>query len=217
MEENKIKNTASVEIELCDEIHTIESNQVEADVVNIRVEKEQSCGKVFVGGKIKYTVKIISECGEVTDLLFKDVFDECTKYVEGSFEINGDKETPDIDDNVLTFKIDKIESCDTITITFEVEVTDECCHCQRPDPERSRQPVTRSTISRFERVITGTGIRGATISVKFPDGEIRDTTVNFLGAWTVFVPGNLFAGDVITVVQIEPNKQPSDPISVTVI
>jgi len=218
MEENKIKNHATVEIELCDEKHVIESNTIEAEAVSIKLEKEQSCSQVMVGGKIKYTVKIINECGaEVHDLLFKDTCDECTKFVEGSFMVGEHHVTPEIHDHTLSYKIDKLESCDTITITFEVEATEACCKCHPcPDPDKSAKPSTRSSISRFERYVTGTGVRGATVYVTFPGDVVRSSTVSFLRAWSVRVPETLSAGDVITVVQVEPGKKPSDPVTITV-
>ena len=92
MEEKKIINSAGVDIELCDGTHTIKSNSVEAEAINIKLIKEQSCPKVLVGETLKYTVKIINECGsEVHDLIFKDTFDNCTKYVEGSFTVDPEK------------------------------------------------------------------------------------------------------------------------------
>jgi len=217
MEENKIINKASVDIELCDMMRTIDSNTVEAEAINIKVVKEQSCDKVLVGENLKYTVKIINECGPVVhDLLFKDTFDECTKLVEGSFTVDDHPETPDVHENTLSFWIDKLESCDIITITFEVKVTEECCRRSCPEPEKSRTPITRTTISRFERVIVGTGVRGATVYATFPGSVVRSAVVNLLGAWLIAVPGSLSAGNVITVVQVEPGKAPSDPVFVTV-
>ena len=217
MEKSKIINTAGVEIELCDGKHTIESNTVEAEAVNIKVEKEQSCDKVLVGEKLKYTVLIINECGtEVHDLLFRDTFDECTIFVKGSFTVNGKPETPDVYGNKLAFRIEKLESCETITITFEVEVTEDCCKCKHPEPEKSREPFTRTAISRFERVIVGTGIRGATVFATFPGGAVGSSVVGSFGTWSISVIGSLSAGDIITVVQTEAGKDPSSPVFITV-
>ena len=218
MAENKIINQAGVDIELCDGTHTIESNIVEAEPIHIRVEKEQSCDRVLVGEKIQYTVKVINECGpEVHDLLFKDALDECTRFVEGSFMVDDHPETPELLVNTLTFVIDTLESCDMVTIAFEVEVTAECCHCNRPEPEQSRTPTTRTTISRFERVIAGTGVRGATVYATFSGDVVRSAVVNLLGAWSIQVPDSLSAGDTIIVVQVEPGKEPSDPVIVKVV
>jgi len=143
--------------------------------------------------------------------------DECTIFVEGSFTVDGNPKTPEVHDNTLVFLIDKLERCDTITITFEAEVTKACCKCNRPEPEKSREPVTRTTISRFEPFIVGTGIRGATIIAIFPGNVERSTTVNLLGAWSIRVPVSLSAGQTITVFQVEPGKEPSNPVTVRVI
>lgn len=217
MEENKIRNQSSIRIELCDGEHTIESNIVEVEPIDIKVIKEQSCNKALVGDKIKYTVKIINECGaETHDLLFKDVLNECLRFIDGSFTVNEHPETPEIHDNTLTFTIETLESCETITITFEVEVTEDCCTCNRPEPETSRTPVTRTSISRFERVLAGTGIRGATVYATFPGGIVRSAIVNIFGTWSITIPIGLSARDTITVVQVESGKEPSDSVSVRV-
>ena len=216
MKENKIINRASLEVELCDHTHIIESNPVEAEAINIKVEKTQSCDKVLVGGVIKYTIKIISECGEAEDLLFKDIIDDCTRFVDDSFTVNGKREKPNVKDNILTFKIDKLESCETITITFEVEVTKQCCSCH-PHPEKSKTPTTRLTVSRYERSLTGSGERGAIIHVKYPDGSTSSTSVNLLRSWTISLPLGMSSGDLIYIIQEEQGKAPSDTITVRVI
>jgi len=152
----------------------------------------------------------------VHDLLFKDTFDECTRFVEGSFMVNGHNETPEVHDNTITFEIETLESCDTITITFEVKVTEECCSCG-VEPEKSQVPNVIRPITRFNPVIFGTGVRGATVVVTFANGTQRSTVVGIAGSWSVNSTGLLSGGDVITVVQTESGKEPSDPVVITVL
>ena len=215
--ENKIINQASVEIEMHDGMHVIKSDLVEINPINIKVVKTANCDRVVVGGTIVYTIKIINECtSDVEDLLFKDVIDSCTEYVKDSFKVGDDYKTPDLDGDTLSYKIEKLESCDEVTIMFEVKVGEECGKCQ-PDPEKSAQPTVTRPITRFNTMITGGGVRGAMVTVTFDDDTERSTTVGLLRTWSVSSIGMLSSGDTIKIVQKEPGKKPSDPVYVTVV
>ena len=219
MEENKIINQSSIEVELCDGTHIIEGDIIEAEAVHIKIEREQSCGKALVGKNIKYTVKVINACGsEVDDIIFKNTFDKCTIFVEDSFYVDGDRETPEVVDNHLKFKLDTLGRGETITITFEVEVTEECSKCEPdPDPEKSAVPHVVTPVTRFNPLVFGTGVSGATVYATFANGVVRDDTVSALRSWSINSVGQLSAGDIITFIQVEHGKEPSDPVFVTVV
>jgi len=133
-EEHKIKNKASLNLELCGEEFEIESNETEAEKIKITVEKSQSCNFVLVGEKIKYTVKITNDsCVEIEDVVFKDELDDCVEFVAGSFTVDGKHVTPVIRDGVLKYTIPKLEPCQTVVITFEVKVEDCGSPCGKKD------------------------------------------------------------------------------------
>ena len=74
-------------------------------------------------------------------------------------------------------------------------------------------------ITEGDTKVTGKGEPGATIIVTFPsDDEKHEAKVNDDGDWSLDIPEGveLKAGDEITVVQIDGNKDPSDPITVIV-
>jgi uncharacterized repeat protein (TIGR01451 family) len=80
------------------------------------------------------------------------------------------------------------------------------------------KPPTVDEITRGDDTVTGTGVPGATITVTLPDGSTATGTVDSNGDWTVDLPSgtNLKTGDQVKVVQTELNKDPSDPVTVTV-
>ena len=73
-------------------------------------------------------------------------------------------------------------------------------------------------INEGDRRVTGNGKPGSRIIVTWPGGSKTETTVGSDGNWAIDVPGavNLKVNDVVTVVQIEPGKDPSVPAHVTV-
>lgn len=75
-------------------------------------------------------------------------------------------------------------------------------------------PPTIDSIQENAPIITGTGIPGSTITVKFPNGTETTAIVKLIGTWTVQVPGSeqpLMAGDVVTAYQTEVGKGISEP------
>lgn len=83
---------------------------------------------------------------------------------------------------------------------------------------KSEDPIV-DPITEGDREITGEGEPGATIEVEFPDGSKETTIVDEDGYWTVPVPDDvdLVEDDEITVIQTEPDKEPSDPVDETVV
>ena len=83
---------------------------------------------------------------------------------------------------------------------------------------KSDQP-TVDPITRDDSKVTGTGEPGSEIIVTLDDGTEIDTNVGADGKWTADIPAGKEpdTGDRITVVQIEPNKDPSDEVVVIVL
>ena len=121
--EKKITNAASIEIELCGEEQSIESNETEVDIINLEIKKEASCKYAFCGGTLGYTVTIKNDSDvKLEDLEFKDTLSDNTEYKAGSFKVNGAHKTPVINGKTISYEIDEIEADETIEITFEVKV-----------------------------------------------------------------------------------------------
>lgn len=122
-EECEIRNQACVELELCGKKRKLESNEVKAEIINIKITKEQSCGFVFKGDEVEYTIKICNESNvDLYDLEFKDNIAKSTEYEPGSFKVNGKKENPDVDDHTIEYEIPELKAKEEIVITFEVKV-----------------------------------------------------------------------------------------------
>ncbi|TDM37019.1 hypothetical protein ETI10_13680, partial [Macrococcoides goetzii] len=70
-----------------------------------------------------------------------------------------------------------------------------------------------------DAVITGTGVAGDTITVKFPDGHTATAVVQPDGTWTVTIPADedLKGGELLTVTATDPagNVSPSTSVTVT--
>ena len=81
--------------------------------------------------------------------------------------------------------------------------------------EQSADP-TIDSITAGDKVVTGTGVPGASITVTFPGGSTASATVGSDGHWPVNSPIVLSAGDIVTAVQTEPGKSPSSTVSATV-
>jgi fimbrial isopeptide formation D2 family protein len=82
---------------------------------------------------------------------------------------------------------------------------------------RSAQP-TIDPVTVGDSTISGTGVNGAAVRVTLPDGTVLPPATVAGGTWTVNVPADktLPAGQRVTAVQTEPNKDPSAPREATV-
>ena len=81
------------------------------------------------------------------------------------------------------------------------------------------EPPTIDPVKENAPIITGTGIPGSTITVKFPNGTESSATVKLIGTWTVQVPANeqpLMVGTTITAYQTEVGKGISNPTEAVV-
>jgi len=208
---NRIENEALVKIEACDGKVQITSNRLEVTPIKLRVEKKQDCDFALVGQNIKYTIEIENEClTDVEGLIFKDAINACTEFVLGSFRANGHPEIPEFEDDVLVFKIDEIKAGETLIITFEVKVTDDCCSCGHMPPlEQSTPPVISQV---HYNHVNGTGIPYAIIYVKFPNEDIVSGTVNNGGNWNIAAPERLEQGQIVQAWQVEPGKAASKTV-----
>jgi len=217
LEKNKVINKATVELEFCDGIKIVESNTTEAQAIKLVLEKTQDCDFVLVGHKIKYTVRILNECEvELHDVIFKDILDDCVEFVEGSFEIDGEVKTPEVEEGILKFIFPVLEKEETV-ITFEVEATDDCCCKPKPKPVKS-DPPTIASVRTNSTHVAGTGIAYATVYVTFPGEYIESYVVNNGGNWNAKMPDGYtpMIGDIIFSIQVEPGKDPSLPVETVV-
>lgn len=118
-----IKNAAHVDIEGCDELITFDSNEVQAHYLNIELTKTQSCIWAIHGKNLTYCVTIKNKSTDrVTDLKFYDTLDLGVEYVPGSFRVNGEEVTPDINGRTISYIIPELALNQTITICFQVKV-----------------------------------------------------------------------------------------------
>jgi len=211
---NIIENKAVVNIQACDKTIEVTSNQTTTRPIKLRIEKKQDCDIVLVGEDIKYTVEIENLCStDIENLTFKDELHDCFEYVDESFRVDGETRTPEFQGNTLYYKIDELKSCEIITITFEVAVTDNCCDCAI---ERSAQPIINQPHYNDD-FVHGTGVPHATIYVEFPGGETKTTTVNNGGNWSIDAPYRLEIGQTVSAWQVEPGKKPSEPVTKIVV
>jgi len=119
-------NQSFLDLELCQEAVTASSNTVETQILDISLIKEASCGYVIAGGKLCYTVKIVNNSDmELTDVVFRDPLPDNLTYVEDSFVVDGEEETPTMDgDNVLIYTL-TVPPNSTVVIEFCVIVDKE--------------------------------------------------------------------------------------------
>ena len=94
---------------------------------------------------------------------------------------------------------------------------------QRTVIDRDQQPNISDTpnvnpINEGDKAVTGEGVPGAEIEITWPDGSTSTGTVDEDGNWTIPVPDDvdLHENDIVTVVQTEDGKEPSEPAHVTV-
>ena len=119
----KVRNKALLEVPMCDQTVVLETQELEAEKLDICFEKEQNCNAVFVGGCIKYAVKICnqSDC-EIKNLTFKDILDECMELCCQSFTVNGVHEHPEICGREILYKLPCLKPHVGTIIMFKVRV-----------------------------------------------------------------------------------------------
>lgn len=120
MDRSRVCNIAQVETSC----HTSVSNGVETLVkrplhICKKVDKDQAC----VGDILTYTITIQnSSLVNETQVVFTDQLDQDVEYVNGSFYVNGQAQTPAIDNRILYYVIPSIEPMSTVEIVFQVRI-----------------------------------------------------------------------------------------------
>ena len=124
MESNRIvRNTAALDVELCGQRYTLNSNETVTEVVRLTVQKQTNCKFAIAGGGIEYAVTVCNESDvNLSDLEFRDILARNTEYKAGSFTVNGKPAVPVVNNNALSYKIDELKSNEQLKITFEVKV-----------------------------------------------------------------------------------------------
>lgn len=123
MDRDIIKNCSTLEIEMCDGKHMIESNEVHAHKVHVNVLKAQSCNFVVEGSIIEYSFKICNESMvDIFDAEFKDILDEHLEYVDKSFRFSGTTGEFHKHDQEIIFKIKKLEARKEVHLCFKAKV-----------------------------------------------------------------------------------------------
>ena len=78
-----------------------------------------------------------------------------------------------------------------------------------PTPEKSDRPII-NPIYDSDDYVTGEGVPGATVEVRFPDGTIERVIVDGDGRWVAPTPYPLYDEEIVEARQIEFGKEPSD-------
>ena len=78
-----------------------------------------------------------------------------------------------------------------------------------PTPEKSDRPII-NPIYDSDDYVTGEGVPGATVEVRFPDGTVERVVVDRDGRWVAPVPYPLYDEEIVEARQIEFGKEPSD-------
>lgn len=127
----KIKNKALLEVELFGKRHIIESNETVVEEIKILFEKFASCKYVFKDEPIKYDIVIKNESNiKLTDFVFKDTLDDDTKYINGTFKINGHHYNPRIHGKTLEFPICELKDNEQLLISFETKLDENNHKCE---------------------------------------------------------------------------------------
>lgn len=185
-----------------------------------------------------------SEKSVWTDVVLSDILPQYVTYQAGSVKLNGAAPTAsDFKDGVLSVTVGDIRGGETVIVSFLATINETAYgevfyNTVRVDgkdnggedlggetteeggqkvQDKSKEPVVDEFI-RGDESVDGKGEPGADITVTFPDGSIGETTVDENGDWSVPVSDDvdLNNGDEIKVVQVEPDKDPSEEVIVTV-
>jgi fimbrial isopeptide formation D2 family protein/uncharacterized repeat protein (TIGR01451 family) len=193
-------------------------------------------GTIKVGDTLIYTITA-KNIGPAKSLLSHTIIDplpEEVDFVLNSVAINGvavgsPTAVYEAATHTLTIELANVPSGATWSITFEAVINETAYGkafkntadvAEEDIPviptDRSPKPVF-DTINEGDRVITGTGVIGATVELTLPHYAIKPTAPvtddgTGIGVWTVTVPPsvNLFEGDKVTATQTVPTLDPSE-------
>lgn len=121
MEKNCVHNKAQVET-TC---HTSTSNCVETYLkkplcICKFVDKKEACRRDI----LTYTILIKNaSLVKETQVVFTDQMDDNVEYIDDSFRVNGENQTPALDNHTLYYIIPSIDAMSTIEIIFQVRIT----------------------------------------------------------------------------------------------
>ena len=119
-----VLNSSHLDVEVDGVTKTIDSNEVQVEVVNLSIVKSAASSWTIQGGTIHYCVAVTneSETETITDAVFRDVLADRLTYVEDSFTVDGDEETPVISGQTISYTIPTLEPEQTVNICFAVTV-----------------------------------------------------------------------------------------------
>ena len=132
--ENKIKDKACIEVELCGRKHTVDCNESTVEIIKIDIDREHPCKYVLENEAFCYVYKVknLSDT-DVRDVKFKDTIHGNAEFVPNSFKVNGRHEKAFINHNTLEFCIKELKKCETLIISFEVKSGKLKNRCERCD------------------------------------------------------------------------------------
>jgi len=134
--QGRIKNKALLEATICGHKQVIETIETIVDPIKIEFESIHPCKHYIDGGKIHYEFKVKNRSEVcVNDLIFKDLLEQNSEYVMGSFMVNGCSQKPTVRGNEICYLICHLGAHETMTICFEVKARDHRpCHGQDQRP-----------------------------------------------------------------------------------
>ena len=137
--------------------------------------------------------------------------DELPKDIEVTPKDNGKVEitVPDDYNGPKDITIKVTVPVDGKDVETEIKVTIKDKYVPVPTPEKSEKPII-NPIYDSDDYVTGEGVPGATVEVRFPDGTIERVIVDRDGRWVAPTPYPLYDEEIVEARQIEFNKEPSD-------
>ncbi|MCL2796708.1 MAG: DUF11 domain-containing protein [Firmicutes bacterium] len=115
-----LENTSFLDLDLCEEAISVESNEVVTTVIDLSIVKEASCAYVILGKNICYTVTVTNNSDvELLDVMFRDPLPSGLVYVEGSLEVDGTPVEPATTSPDLTYLLESVPAGgEPVVITF---------------------------------------------------------------------------------------------------
>ena len=137
--------------------------------------------------------------------------DELPKDITVTPKDNGEVEitVPDDYNGPKDITIKVTVPVDGEDVETEIKVTIKDKYVPIPTPEKSEKPII-NPIYDSDDYVTGEGVPGATVEVRFPDGTVERVIVDGDGRWIAPIPYPLYDEEIVEARQIEFGKEPSD-------
>ena len=120
---DKIQNRAFLDVESNGDITTFQSNQTIAHKLDVELAKEQSHSVVHKNQLLHYKIKITNKsCSPICDAIFRDILDEDSEYVHGTFSFDGHPHTPIVVDHRLIYIVPKLYPHKEAIVAFAVKI-----------------------------------------------------------------------------------------------